>query len=416
MPSQNTTAKSRVCRSGTPSAAVLDRPEPNADHRFIAAAEAVESFGGFFFDEDGNPTVYLKNPASAPAVDGQLRAIFLSGPIGVGPRAIANKGAIRYRAGRYDFRQLASFGAIVSRLLDHEASAQWIDIDEANNRITLAVSDIAAHARLNEAIQAAGVPLDAYVVNLEGPSVPVAGPGDSLTSAFNAIPGGVLINDNGPCTLGFTINWNGRPAFVTASHCTPWFAGLSPTLDFGQPVGGSSAMTDEVADPRPWQNTGDCVHAIFFSGVDVCRYSDAAIFLAHDSVANSRFAVGYIARLAGYLNTPSVNQSNPRWEISGKKTTAYVGEAMEKQGISTYWTQGLIANSCTTQYQPMLDGQKAKLWCQHVMSWAPLEGDSGGPVFFRQWCGLFQYLPDGGECVDLAGIVYARSAPTGLRA
>lgn len=72
-------APSRLGRTAPLAASGLDvlvRAQPNADQTFIAVAYAVEGFGGFFFDEDGTPTVYLKNPASASAVDGQLRAMF----------------------------------------------------------------------------------------------------------------------------------------------------------------------------------------------------------------------------------------------------------------------------------------------------------------------------------------------------
>jgi hypothetical protein len=38
--------------------------------------DTVPGFGGFFFDDDGNPTVYLRNLGTAAAVDGRLRAAF----------------------------------------------------------------------------------------------------------------------------------------------------------------------------------------------------------------------------------------------------------------------------------------------------------------------------------------------------
>lgn len=395
-----------VEQPGRSASDILNTPSPNADQRFIDAANIVEGFGGFFFDADGTPTVYLKKPADASRVDGQLRVMFLEGSTGAGNPA-ANNRAIRYRTAKYDFKQLAGFAAVAGRFLDQEKNAVSLDIDEAQNRVALTVSDIGSQVRLIEKARVAGVPEDALVVDLERPSLSMVAPGDSLNSRFDPIPGGVMIFDTSYCTLGFTLNWGGRSAFVTASHCTERFAAITPTLPMGQPSGGQSlVVATEVADPRPWQNTSDCLFSRAFEGVDVCRYSDAAVFQAHDSLANSRFAVGYIARVTGYLNSNVVDQSNPRWEITGKKNPVYVGETMERMGVVTFWTSGQITNTCITQYQTMPDGQSAKLWCQHKMAAVGIPGDSGGPVFFRLWCGIFQYRPDGTECVTLAGIAH----------
>lgn len=397
-------------------ASTLAPPHALGDQRFIAAAEAVTGFGGFFLDEDGNPTVYLRDPALAPIVDAKLRAMFLGEPVVAGQRTFANGRAVRYRVGRYDFRQLAGFRVVAERLLDQEQSAVSIDVDEANNRVAVAVSDVAAQRRLTEAIRAAGIPAEAFSVHPEERHVTLAGPGDSLASFFNppAIPAGVQvsyrrqgdIHGGFACTLGFNINWGGRSAFVTNSHCTARTASLHDLSEAAVP-NFPFKVGVEVADPAPWQDTEDCLFSRIFEGRDICRYSDAAVYVA-DTVANSDFKVGYIARTLG-SGSKAINPATPHWEIIGKKTTIYAGEWTDRIGISTGWTSAQIATTCFTQYiTTSNDGTKAKWWCQYSTYGSASTGDSGGPVAFWTWCNIFQEnRADGTPCTYIGGVAHS---------
>jgi hypothetical protein len=385
------------------SGGVASGRSPNDDQRFIEAAENVEGFGGFFFDANGEPTVYLKNPGNSSSVDGRLRAMFLSS---TGSRNQVGTRPIRYLTAKYDFKQLDGFRSTAGRLLEQERTAVSIDVDEVYNRVAIEVGSVDAQARLIKAARAAGIPDDGVVVSVVAPSQSIYALNDSLNSEFDPIPGGIQIFDTIYCTLGFTLNWNGRSGFATASHCSERFADTIPTIPMSQPFGGVHVVGKEVADPRPWQNTNDCALARFSGLADVCRYSDVAIYQAYDTLANSRYAVGYIARVTGYYNSNVINQTNPHFEIIGKRNPIYVGENMERMGVITYWTPTQITNSCITYYLTMPDGQKAKLWCQYKSSGSAIQGDSGGPIFLRVYCGLMVYRPDGTECVLLAGIAH----------
>jgi hypothetical protein len=238
------------------------------------------------------------------------------------------------------------------------------------------------------------VPTDAFAINIEKPWVTMAAPGDSLASSFSTVPGAVLLNSSigHACSLGINVNWGGRSAFLTASHCTDYFGSLTNPAFFGQPSN-LPVLALEVADPAPFQNTSDCLAARLFDGVDVCRYSDAAVAQLVDSVPNSRLAVGYIARTQA-LGSPVINQTNPHWEITAARTTNYTGEYVQRMGVATYWVEHQIQSTCVTQFLGMPHSQKAKLWCQMVLQGASQGGDSGGPVFFKWYCGIFLTRPD----------------------
>ena len=83
---------------------------------------------------------------------------------------------------------------------------------------------------------------------------------------------------------------------------------------------------------------------------------------------------------------------------------------MDRMGIASHWTQQAVTNTCVTQYISLNHNKNVKFWCQLVLNGGALGGDSGGPVFHREWCGLTQTRPDGTECVALVGLAQSHNA------
>lgn len=365
-------------------AAVSQDPAPDP----AAVAALVPGFGGYFLDEAGAPTVYLVDPAQRPAAEAALAGF------------LADRGFrasdLRVRKGNYDYPRLDAW---------HEASwaqalavsgAVFTDLDEGSNQLRFGALDAAAAANVAAAVAAAGVPAQAFTVEVSAPIEQL----HTLRDRVRPVAGGYQLNFldlagvrtvSYLCTLGFNVVKNGINSFITNSHCTNHQGGTETPTEYYQPtmdpdgdrlVNRENFIAVEVEDPH--YDPVTCATDILPG--TVCRYSDAA---RAQYAANQPFALGRIARTTlGYQDLPAtgavleVDDANPTFRIISESSRSVLGEQAHKVGRTTGWSFGPITQTCINTVvlgtvPPIVQR------CQDRVRATVDSGDSGSPVFRR---------------------------------
>jgi hypothetical protein len=332
----------------------------------IALVRGIPGFGGFFFDRDGAPTVYLRDESARAQVERAL------GPwlVAEGVRAAA----LRVRRADYDWASLERWQDRATGAALAMRGAVWVDADEARNRVTIGVERGTPAAQVRSAVLRLGVPSNAVVVQEVEPVRLAA----TLWDRARPAVGGLQINfDPDPgtpasfvCTLGFNATRNGQRSFITNSHCTNTQGGNEST-GYWQPARSlaPTRIATEVADPAYTAGGTGCP-----SGRR-CRRSDAA---------RARYASGTTSTLGRIARTSGVN--NGSLTISGHFTItaeggAVAGQQVHKIGRTTGWTRGSVTGTCVNTN---VSGSSITQLCQTWVSAGVGGGDSGSPVFRRQ--------------------------------
>jgi hypothetical protein len=333
-------------------------------------ARGVRGFGGFFFDAQGRPTVYLKHASergnAERALAGYLRA------------QRVDPAALQTRRGDYDWPQLERWFTMASAEVLARPGAVFVDADESANRVLIGV-ERGATGMARAAAARLGIPAEAVIVRETEPIRFAA----TLRDRVRPVVGGLQINFPGfLCTLGFNAVANGQNSFITNSHCTSTQGGTEST-PYWQPtqtVDGVRIGT-EVADPQYFRRNG-C------PGGRRCRFSDAA---------RVRYASGIQFTLGSIARTSAPN--NNSLEITGSfsiagEGSASVGQTVNKVGRTTGWTQGRVSNTCVNTG---VQGSNIVQLCQTFVAAGVGSGDSGSPVF------------SGTSSVTLVGILWGGS-------
>src|SRR5262245_49378363 len=209
----------------------------------IALGRTVPGFGGFFFDPDGAPTVYLRDPSRRSAVAAALAPYFRAEDV--------DASRLRVLRGDFDYAQLDQWFAKVSPAALAVPGAVFADLDEASNRLRIGVEHAAAQAAVRSAIERLGVSAEAVIVEQTNPIRPAA----TLRDKVRPVVAGLQINFAANatqylCTLGFNATRNGQSSFITASHCTAKRGSVESTKYY-QPLSTTSGsfIGTEVADP-----------------------------------------------------------------------------------------------------------------------------------------------------------------------
>lgn len=354
----------------------------------MAVARAVPGFAGYFLDA-GQPTVYLTDPSQRPAAE-QALAGWLSS------RGFSASD-LRVRQARYDWIQLDAWHERAWPAALSVSGAVLSDLDEGNNRLRFGGADAAAVAAMADAVAAAGVPADAYVVQ----QVASVEPRITLRDRVRPVVGGYQINflsvagRTAPatglprslvCTLGFNAIPESPPhdpnaSFIVNSHCTQGEGdGVQVATDYFQPLqdpdgDGATNPEDfigtEVDDPA-MTVSADCPLAL------PCRWADAA---RAEYAVDVTFTLGRIGRPAAFdpvQGTLDVNAKKPTFEIGAEQPFAVLGEFANKVGRTTGWTGGEITATCVNV---IAIGGVFVRRCQAFVSAGSAGGDSGSPVF-----------------------------------
>lgn len=130
-----------------------------------------------------------------------------------------------------------------------------------------------------------------------------------------------------------------------------------------------------------------------------CRYSDAAFVNYDFDVRNSR---GRIARVP-LGSTGAISPTAPPFRISAEGPPPMMGDRINKIGIVTGHTQGIVDQTCMRM---RVADTLVDLLCQYGVRESEVdEGDSGAPAF------QITNDPEPGD-VALHGIVWGRFSPT----
>ena len=345
----------------------------------IALARQVPGFGGFFFDQQGRPTIYLKDVSQRAAAERALAPY-------LGVRG-AGTAALQVRRADYDWASLERWQNQAGAEALAMRGTAWVDADEGRNRVTIAVERGVSSAQVRSAVARFGVPAAAVVIQEVEPVKQVALPADlTLRDRVRPVRGGLQINFPGfLCTLGFNANRSGTRSFITNSHCTSVQGGVEGT-PYWQPTQANepAQIGTEVADPTYGQRSG-CPAG------RRCRRSDAAR-AAYAGGTNS--TLGSIARTTGVNNGSITISGSFSITAEGSPTT---GQTAHKVGRTTGWTRGQITNTCV---HVNVSGSNITQLCQSIVSAGVGSGDSGSPVFRR---------PGSGSNVTLLGILWGGS-------
>jgi hypothetical protein len=316
---------------------------------------AVRGFGGFFFDAQGTPTVYLKNAAERSNAERALAPFFRAQ--GRSPSGI------QVRRGDFDWVELERWFAQASAEVLGQSGAVFVDADEASNRVRIGV-ERGAVGQARSLVARLGIPAEAVIVEETEPIKFAA----TLRERVRPVVGGLQINFPGfLCTLGFNAVRSGQNSFITNSHCTntQWGTEATPYWQPLQTVDPVQIGT-EVDDPVYFRRQNGCP-----SGRR-CRFSDAS---RAAYAANIQFTLGSLAKTTG-PNNGSIT-INGSFSISGEGSAA-VGQTVNKVGRTTGWTQGLVTNTCVNTG---VSGSNIVQLCQTFVSARVGGGDSGSPVF-----------------------------------
>jgi hypothetical protein len=329
--------------------------QPAADPNGLA--RGVRGFGGFFFDAQGTPTIYLKDAGqrgnAERALAGWLQARGLS------------PASIRVLKGDFDWSDLEQWQVQASEQVLGVVGAVFVDADEASNRVRIGVERGAAGGQARAAAARLGIPASAVIVQETDPIQLVT----TLQDHVRPILAGLQINFPGfLCTLGFNAVKDGQNSFITASHCTTTQGGVEST-PYWQPLQSvdNVQIATEVDDPVYLRKAPGCPNG------KRCRKSDAARAAYASGIG---FTLGGIEKTTG-PNNGSLTISGA-FSITSKSPAAVVGEQVNKVGRTTGWTQGLVTNTCVNTG---VSGTNIVQLCQTFVSAGVGAGDSGSDVF-----------------------------------
>jgi len=329
------------------------------DELFLSIESELTGFGGFYWDND---TLVIVSTAVYPTAN-LLRLTVASAVAKFRPDVAetALVGRVQIVEGIFSFRQLYSIKEFLT--LNPIPKMVFVDVDERRNRVFVGVEDEAAAADVMAILSDRGFPLDAVVVEIVEPIVPMV----YLQDRVRPVAGGLQIAFPltppyvGICTLGFVAIRGGDLGYVTNDHCTSQSGVVDGTVHH-QPLP-NNAVGVEIVDP-PFFTTG-CPPG------RVCRYSDAIFGRAFDP---GSMDFGKLMRTAGLGSLEIVG----RWNIVGESAFPLVGEILNKVGRTTGWTQGSVTNTCVTTYVSNTNWVRL---CQDIVAANVSGGDSGSPVF-----------------------------------
>lgn len=366
------------------------------DQALLKIAEQLPSFGGLFFDDNGELNVYMA--ATEAELDrvklqqGQVRNA-LTNVFGdnfllegrnnrSSSQAVQTPSQIKIIKGDYAIVQLYKWRTNIDKTLSLP-EVVFTDLDEGKNRLVIGVEPSKIKTQIESTLVKLGIPLESVIIEETQPIEFFA----SLRDQRRPVQGGIQVEsdtgvfDFGICTMGFNAIRNNKNGFVTNSHCTAVQGGSEDT-DFHQPddpiFSEGNKIGDEVADP------------VYFTGGICpsgrkCRYSDSA-FVEYDS---SSLRGSRIARTTAWNNgSLTINDSNPTFNIISETSIPIQGTILDRVGRTTGWTYGILNRTCTNTN--VFDSDITMI-CQNGVDRVNDNyqissfGDSGSPVF--RWLG-----------------------------
>lgn len=389
-----------------PGAASAAVPRNPVDDELVQMGKAIPGFGGMFYDADGYPTVYLRDP-KAPVALSALKSL---------------SSEVRVLQGDYDFEQLVAWKQSLRSLLG-QTGVVYLDADEAHNRVVVGIDasrgkSLAGAGResLDKELDLRGVPRAAVVYRQVPPLKELIGRQDfgvpysletlaggldkkkpaatlSILDNVRPVPGAVQLSFISLpyiyfCTIGFNAYRGTAFGFVTNSHCTTDRGAVDGTrYSQGDPYG--PALATEIADPS-YSTSPPCPAG------RKCRFSDSA-FAQYDGNSTK---LGSFKKLSHTSSRGTeegslvLSPASSRFTVAGSAAPPLTGQVVNKIGRTTGWTFGPVVATCVDVNS---SATQFTLWCQHIVQAGTDGGDSGSPVF--TW--------SKGSSVKLVGILWA---------
>ena len=324
----------------------------------VALARSVPGFGGFFVDEQGTPTIYLKDAGQRGAAERALTPWFSSRGRGLA--------TMRVLKADFDWADLDRWFTRASADALGVPGVVFTDADEARNRVHIGVEHTAAAGEVRSMLARLGIPAAAVIIELTQPIKQLA----TLRGSVRPVVAGVQINFPGfLCSLGFNASRSGTRGFVTASHCTNTQGGVENT-PYWQPLQTVNPVQigTEIVDPI-YTTGGSCPAGRH------CRRSDASFAKYINSTQNT------LGRIARTSNTNKTNRTIVgNWTVTSDATSSSftIGLTVNKVGRTTGWSQGPVTNTCVNVN--VFNSNVTQL-CQTIVSATVDAGDSGSDVF-----------------------------------
>jgi len=374
-----------------------------AEQPFWNLAQLVSASAGFFFDTvSGNVIVSLADTSISAAVRSSLHSQ-LAGLVRESSARHPGAGVV-VRKVLYSYLQLRKWRDQLEGVLDM-SGVYWLDLDEVRNRVVFGIDEQADRAAIKRSILNAHVPEGA--VALESGAGPLQ-LYETLDDRIRPIEGGIKIQhyDPGPsevydCTLGALALWQGKRAFLTASHCSsnPFFVDSTKQYQNRYPI----THQDSLAISSIGQEVADTVNACpKHSHATWCSYTDAAVYQFTGDTANwvlGRVALPSLGCSPGPCGVVQIDSTHPNWAIDSTHNVTVVGDLVSVIGEKSGWNQGFVQKTCVDTYV----SQVAELLCQEATDFVADSGDSGGPIL------LHIDNPSQDTSVTLGGIFVGKS-------
>jgi hypothetical protein len=381
---RTTTEPSDVAAHKAQSGLTLGPTRPQTlDEKFDEMVDRVPGFAGIYYDKDGTPIVRLVQPAMGPAHSAVLDAF-----VRARPRIFhsVSEHTLRFLQADYDFRQLKKWHDAAFAAVAAVPGLAYTDIDEVNNRLTVAVTNAATRDVIIDRVRLLGIPVGAVQVPIVQPfRFTSTSAGEYLFDAIRpAIGGTLVISDNrANCTLGFNTQKSRQASggngvydfvryFVTNAHCMNFPGVESGTSLYQGPEAAGQYFVGTESRQPPWGGTAD--YGACPAGAK-CSMADAVLI----AYSGSQGAMGGIAK------TQSINSGNiqldtfqPTFTVLDSTLENLNGSLVSKVGQSSGWTNGYISITCFNQ--PYIT-PGYYLLCQNSVSAQSAGGDSGAPLF-----------------------------------
>jgi hypothetical protein len=362
---------------------------PGIDGKFVALAQALPGFGGYYYDDDGNLNVWMTY-----AADEILLRSVLSDFVRASPTDFAASDRMEYspiiiHRGEFDFPQLDEWRTRIGA--HHIAGMLRLDTDEIKNRIVVGVADISFADTVEELLEKLAIPRQAVEIDVVEP-IELA---TDIRQLVRPVVGGVRIDfGTSFCSLGVNAYYSHSPqvpnlthGFFTASHC-----GQRGVIDGTVFYQGEQRIGAEMWEP-PFFTPSDDFRCAYDPAPLKCRWSDVT-FAKYDAGADRQ--QGHIAQTTSRGITTAagsfdINPASPTFSIAQIIGDPVAGTWLDKVGARTGWNTGKVIRTCEDEWSE----QYTILYlCQDVIDMYTNTGDSGAPVFKRTgsttgaWAGI----------------------------
>lgn len=299
--------------------------------------------------------------------------------------------AVLVKRGDYSSSQLLDHLFKVRSQLRVEDDVVYLDADEEKNRLRIGIGPKGSLARAYGLAQRAGI--DTATLHIEQvPGYPQTSQLFTLRDRWRATFAGIQTTrlGGGECSMGFHVTAGSSYYFLTASHCTGNYSGVTGTIFYQPTVSSSNQVGVESVNPA-WSTSG-CL-----PGVTYCRLSDAALIQFSSSSLSSK-GVGESSSIGSGNSSGNIN-FGAAYAVASQGD-ALSGTIVNRTGRTSGTTTGPIVGTCVDAGLIWNGSAYVEIFCGSEVTATAQGGDSGGPVY--RWAAPF--VPS----VRLAhGVVYA---------